>query len=127
MLQKIGNWCNDFKNRFFDKLILESIKITTDEKNPNICKEVYFIFKNKYQNLDIKDIHVLVEGKFSGERVSIRATSYYQKDDKILVKIKINLDRNKVDIKSIELNTSVGRIKKGVNLNESRYYRKSSV
>ncbi len=127
MLQKIGNWYNDFKEKFFNRFILESIKVTADEKNQNILREIYFIFKNKYQNLDIKDIHIIVEGKFSGEKLSIRATSYYQKDDKILVKIKLNLDRNKVDIKSIVFNTSAGRIKKGVNLNESSYYRKSSL
>jgi len=127
MLQKFGNWFNHFKLKFFNDLILENIKVTVDEENKNIYREIYFIFKNKYQNLHISDIHIVVEGKFSGEKLLLRATSYYQKDDKILVKMAINLDRNKVDIKCIVFETSVGRIKKGVNLNESRYYRKSSV
>lgn len=127
MLQKFGNWFNHFKLTFFSKLILENIKVTVDEDNKNIYREIYFIFKNKYQNLHISDIHIVVVGKFSGEKLSIRATSYYQKDDKILVKMTINLDINKVDIKYIIFETSVGRIKKGVNLNESRYYRKSSL
>ncbi len=127
MLQKFGNWFNHFKLKFFNDLILENIKVTVDEENKNIYREIYFIFKNKYQNLHISDIHIVVEGKFSGEKLLLRATSYYQKDDKILVKMAINLDRNKVDIKCIVFETSVGRIKKGVNLNESRYYRKSSL
>ena len=127
MLQKFGNWFNHFKLKFFNDLILENIKVTVDEENKNIYREIYFIFKNKYQNLHISGIHIVVEGKFSGEKLLFRATSYYQKDDKILVKMAINLDRNKVDIKCIVFETSVGRIKKGVNLNESRYYRKSSV
>jgi hypothetical protein len=126
MLKKFGNWFNHFKNKFFSKLVLENIKINIDEKT-GLYSEIYFIFQNKYKNLDIKDIHILVEGKFTGEKRLVRATSYYQKDDKILVKIKTVFDKNKVDIKNIEFNTSVGRIKKGVNLNESSYYRKSQV
>ena len=78
MLQKFGNWFNHFKLKFFNDLILENIKVTVDEENKNIYREIYFIFKNKYQNLHISDIHIVVDGKFSGEKLLLRATSYYQ-------------------------------------------------
>jgi hypothetical protein len=127
MLQKIRDWYNKLKD---EKVYVERLVIYTDPNNDDLWKDIYFIIKNKYKDIEISDIYIIVIDSV-GTTIKRKAKSYYRKDDKILVKFtdegfKIGFNRNIYRIESITLVTSKGIFTKGV-YNANRNYRKSQV
>ena len=82
MLQKIRDWYNKLKD---EKVYVERLVIYTDPNNDDLWKDIYFIIKNKYKDIEISDIYLILRDSIQS-KIKRKAKSYYRKDDKILVK-----------------------------------------
>lgn len=127
-MQTIGNWFNDFKLRFDNKFKVIKYIIFTDKDNKNICKDIYFIVENKYENIEIKDVSLYIVSNIGRRTITKKAKSYYVRDTTVLIKFHFDekFFYNMFTIKSLTFKTSIGNIKKGMR-NANCYYRESQV
>jgi hypothetical protein len=128
MIQIIGNWFNHFKLRFSNKFRIRKYIIFTDKENKGICKDIYFIIENKYENIEIKDVSLYIKSTIGGGTITKKAKSYYIRGNTILIKFHFdeNFFHKMFNIKSLTFKTSIGNITKGVR-NASCHYRESQV